>query len=152
MLIQYVKGRSPMLSACRCRCNTNCKLHSDEGDGCFSVAFEGCLSFVRRGCNYCNALQIVRFCRRLLLLFLRVGALACACTLFEAVFLPFARLLLLLQYFARRAHFRASCGLYCSRVCCSLFCAPSVRKFNEAEGQRMDGQQGDKPPASVVLL
>lgn len=41
-------------------CNTNCKLHTDEGDVCFSVAFEGCLSFVRRGCCYFNALQIVR--------------------------------------------------------------------------------------------
>ena len=38
---------------------------------------------------------------------LRVGALVCAFALFEAVFVPFALLFLLLQYFARLARFRA---------------------------------------------
>ena len=68
---------------------------------------------------------------------LRVGALVCAFALFEAVYLPFARLFLLLQYFAHLARFRAFMllVLYCSRVCCSLFCAPSVRRINARRGK-----------------
>ena len=65
---------------------------------------------------------------------LRVGALVCACTLFEAVFCRlrgffcFCNTLHTLHAFARL------CGFSCSRVC-SLFCAPSVRIFNASDGQ-----------------
>ena len=68
---------------------------------------------------------------------LRVGALVCACTLFEAVFCRlrgffcFCNTLHTLHAFARL------CGFSCSRVC-SLFCAPSVRRFNDSEGQRLE--------------
>lgn len=57
-----------------------------------------------------------------------------ACTLFEAVYLPFKGLLLLLQYFAHLARFRAFMWLV---LYCSLFCAPPVRRFNDSGGQRL---------------
>ena len=83
MLIQYFKGRSPMLSAFLSRCNTKCKLHTDEGDGCFfGFAFEGCLrSFASFPAVRSGTLQRVRFFLRSLLLFAR----GCACVRLHAV-------------------------------------------------------------------
>lgn len=146
MLISVCQGTFADAVRLSSRCNTNCKLHTDEGDGCFfGFAFEGCLRvrspwvLLLQPAANCALFAFVRcycFC---------VGALVCACTLFVAVYLPFARLLLLLQYFVHLARFRASCGLYCSRVYCSLFCAPPVRRFNDSEGQRWEEGRGTSP-------
>lgn len=69
---------------------------------------------------------------------LRVVVRFRACTLFEAVFVPFARLLLLLQYFVRLARFCAFIWLLLqpSSACnITVFCAPSVRRINARRGK-----------------
>ena len=98
-----------------------------KGTGVCRFCFRWLFAFVRRGCCYCSPLQIIRFCRRRLLLcalVLRVillhactlFALVCAFALFGAVYLPFARLLLLLQYFARLVAFRAFLCALCADI------------------------------------
>ena len=115
-------------------------------------AFEGFCAFVRfvPCCSFGYASKgalfaVVRcYC-------LRVGALVCACTLFEAVFCRlrgffcFCNTLHTLHAFARL------CGFSCSRVC-SLFCAPSVRRFNDSEGQRMEASWTSHPPPWVRFI
>ena len=76
---------------------------------------------------------------------LRVGALVCACTLFEAVYLPFARLLCFCNTLPTLHAFARLCGLYCSRVYCSLFCAPPVRRINARRGKD-GGTAGGQAP------
>ena len=144
MLISVCQGTFADAVRLSSRCNTNCKLHTDEGDGCFfGFAFEGFCAFVRRGCNViatrCKgcAFAFVRFC------FVRFRAV-CGC-LFAvcAAFIAFA----ILFHLARFCAFMWLV-LYCSSVCCSLFGAPSVRRFNEPEGQ-IWMTAGDKPTAAV---
>ena len=101
------------------------------------------LLFVRVRCKGCVFSFVRCYC-------LRVGALVCACTLFEAVFVPFALLFLLLQYFARLARFRAFMWrLLQPRLLQPLLCA--LRSEIQRLGGAKDGggQRGDKPPASV---
>ena len=139
MLISACQGTFNGASAFLWHCNTNCKLHSYEGHGRlpFLLSRAVCVrSFA------VAAMLLQRAAKGALFVFfccycLRVGALVCAFALFEAVYLPFARLFLLLQYFAHLARFRAFMllVLYCSRVCCSLFCAPSVRRINARRGK-----------------
>ena len=80
---------------------------------------------------------------------LRVCALVCACTLFEAVYLPFAVLLCFCSTFVHLARFRAFMWLV---LYCSLFCAPSVRIINDSEGQRWRNSRGTSPPPPWVRL
>lgn len=81
---------------------------------------------------------------------LRVGALVCACTLFEAVYLPFALLLLLLKYFVHLARFCAFMWLVLQpRLLQPLLC--SLRSENQrAEGQRWRNSRGTSPPPPWV--
>lgn len=144
MLISVCQGTFNGASACLWRCNTNCKLHSDEGRGRlpFLLSMAVC-AFVRRGCNFiatrCKgcAFAFVRcYCLRVVVrvcvCFVCAGALACTLARCLRLFICrlrgfycFCNTLSTLHAFARL------CGLYCSRVCCSLFCAPPVRKVNE---------------------
>ena len=130
MLISVCQGTFNGASAFLSRCNTNCKLHSDEGDGRLPFLLSRAVcAFVR---CYC----------------LRVGALVCACTLFEAVYLPFAWLLLLLQYFAHLARFRAFMWLFLQPYKITVFlCA--LRAENQRLGGAKDRSELDKPTASV---
>lgn len=132
-------------------CNTNCKLHTDEGRVClpFLLSRAVCVrSFA------VAAMLLQRAAKGALLPSFAVIICAWvrlhACTLFEAVYLPFARLLLLLQYFARLARFRAFIWLLLQpRLLQPLLCSP--RSENQrAEGQRMEeGSERDKPTAAV---
>ena len=63
---------------------------------------------------------------------LRVGALVCACTLFEAVYLPFARLLCFCNTLPALHAFARLYGLYCIAA---SFGAPSVRRINARRGK-----------------
>ena len=86
------------------------------------------------------------FCRRSLLLFAR----GCACVRLHAVwgcFLPFARLFLLLQYFAHLARFRAFMWLFLQPRLQPILC--SLRSEIQRLGGAKDGSELDKPPASV---
>ena len=148
MLISVCQGTFNGASDFLWHCNTNCKLHTDEGHGrlpfllsrAFARSF-AVAAIIATRCKGC-AFSFVRcYC-------LRVGALVCAFALFEAVFVPFALLFLLLQYFARLARFRAFMWLV---LYCSLFCAPSVRIFNASEGQRLEAGWTSHPPPWCVL-
>ena len=149
MLISVCQGTFADAVRLSSRCNTNCKLHTDEGDGCFfGFAFEGFCAFVRRGCNViATRCKVFAFCLRSLLLFLRGCAFALS-RCFLAVYLPFARLFLLLQYFVHLARFRASCGLYCSRVWLannSLFVLPPFGDSTTRRGK--DGRRAARGQA-----
>lgn len=100
------------------------------------------------------AVRLVRckgcaFCLRSLLLFAR----GCACVRLHAVW---CCLFAVCAAFIAFAILCPPCTLsrvlwlvlYCSRVYCSLFCAPPVRRINARRGKGWK-QGGQKPPASV---
>ena len=134
-------------------CNTNCKLHTDEGRVClpFLLSRAVCVRSPWLQC-YCNALQRVRFLPSFAVI---VCAWVRLCALSRCLRLFICRLrgfYCFCSTFVRLARFRASCGLYCSRFCCSLFCAPSVRIFNASEGQRKEAWGTSPPPPWVRFI
>ena len=150
MLISVCQGTFADAVRLSSRCNTNCKLHTDEGDGCFfGFAFEGFCAFVLRGCNViatrCKvfAFSFVRcYC-------LRVGALVCAFALF------FGCLFAVCAAFYAFAILCPPCALSRVYVACIaaafglqitvFLCAPSS-EIQRPGGAKMGGGQGDKPP------
>ena len=169
MLISVRQGSSADAVRLSRHCNTNCKLHTDEGHGCFSGAFEG---FCVRSFRYLLFVQdaakgalfaFVRcYCLRVVVrvCVLRVRgcaclhactlfALVCACTLFVAVYLPFARLSLLLQYFVHLARFRAFMWLFLQPLLLQpLLCTP--RSEIQRLGGAKIGSSGTSPPPPWV--
>ena len=149
MLISVCQGTFNGASACLWHCNTNCKLHSDEGHGRlpFLLSRAVCvrslrsLLFVRDAAKGALFAFVRCYC-------LRVGALVCACTLFEAVFLPFARLFLLLQYFAHLARFRAFMWLFLQPRLQPILC--SLRSEIQRLGGAKIGSSGTSPPPPWV--
>lgn len=132
-------------------CNTNCKLHSDEGRGGlpFLLSRAVCVRSPWLQC-YCNALQRVRFLPSFAVIvcaWVRLCALARCLRLFICRLRGF---LLLLQYFARLARFRAFMWLVLQpRLLQPLLCA--LRSEIQRPGGAKDGGTagGQAPPASV---
>lgn len=103
---------------------------------CFRRLLRSFVRFVT--CYLFRTLQRVRFLPSFAVIvcaWVRLCALARCLRLFICRlrgFYCFCNTLHALHAFARL------CGLYCSRFCCSLFCAPPVRRINDTEGQRME--------------
>ena len=149
MLISVFQGPFNGASAFLWHCNTNCKLHSDEGRGRLPSLLSKavCRSFASFPAVRSGTLQRVRFFLRSLLLFLRGCAFAlsrrlrlfscrlrgffCFCNTLHAV-RTFARLVACIAAaFVAASFVRPPCG----------YSTPQRGK---------DGwQQGNKPPASV---
>ena len=76
---------------------------------------------------------------------LRVGALVCACTLFEAVYLPFARLLCFCSTFVRLARFSAFMWLVLQpRLWQPILCALRA-DIQRLGGAKIDESRGTSP-------
>lgn len=145
MLVQYVKGRPPMLSACQGTAIQIANFIQMKGADAFRVLSRA-FAFVRFvTCYLFRTLQRVRFLPSFAVIvcaWVRLCALARCLRLFICRlrgFYCFCNTLSTLHAFARL------CGLYCSRVYCSLFCAPPVRRFNDSEGQRWRNSRGTSP-------
>ena len=155
MLISVFQRPFNGASAFLWHCSSNCKLHSDEGRGRlpFLLSRAVCVRSLRyllfvqdaaKGALFpsfavivCALVRLCALARCLRLFLCRLHGFFCFCSTLPVLH-AFSRL----------------CGLYCSRVCCSLFCAPSVRRFNASEGQRWRkaGGKVHPPPWCVYSL
>lgn len=149
MLISVCQGTFNGAPAFLWRCSTNCKLHSDEGHGrlpfLLSMAFArsfAVAAIIATRCKWC-AFSFVRcYC-------LRVCALVCAFALFEAVYLPFARLLLLLQYICPPCTLsRVYVDCIAAAFLAAYFVLPPFGESTTRRGKG-GGTAGGQAPASV---
>lgn len=151
MLISVFQRPFNGASAFLWHCSSNCKLHTDEGRGrlpsllsmAFARSFAVAAMLLQRAAK-CSLFAFVRcYC-------LRVGALVCAFALFEAVFVPFARLLFLLQYFVHLARFRAFMWLVLQPSLQPLLCTP--RSEIQRLGGAKDNSRVESPPPPWCVL